>query len=469
MAPKSDKGCGTPPAAAEKRIHRRLAQLFAPVVYFEPEERFFPVDLPTAIQSSSLWRMDPLAKPPTAQREKDFGAINAVQDLPAAGSDHFTTVVGTDVIQKEVEGQQPFDMPAPLIDPIYNRYADGTVPAVLTVYATVCTARDVPNSSLLSKCSDKDVQHGMAEGLIINYYFYFPACEAPEFKSEGDWSGISLLLREAPTQLAQLASAEQLAGFLPVIACYYRKATKFAPPLPSFVAGDHGFRRWQDVRRTAEAGVGADTHPVVYISRGRHNCTYEPATTNIAYLAAVGGYLHGRSHRGRRLCARAGGDDLAGRRHRGVPRLGICSVSATGRHRRLRDRVRLSLQFRYLRRSQRLRGGGGPHGGRRIRRIAQPARLAVSQAERGGGAGCGQAESSSSSSMWTSTTRRRLRCGAMPGPGAGPRCAAMRRRGPRTPRPSGATIGARSDHHWRPGSCGISFWTGSTVATPFPT
>ena len=469
MAPKTDQGCATPPAAAEKQIHRRLVELFAPLVYFEPEERFFPVDLPNAVRSSALWKIDPLAKPQTAQREKDFGAINAVQDLPAAGADHFTTVAGTDVIQKAVDGQPPFDMPAPRIDPIYHRYADGTLPAVLTMYATVCRARDVPNSSLLSKCSDKDVQHGMGEGLIINYYFYFPACEAPEFKSEGDWSGISLLLREAPTQLAQLASAEQLKPFLPVIACYYRKATKFAPPLPSFVAGDHGFRRWQDVRRTAEAGVGADTHPVVYISRGRHNCTYEPATTNIASSPPWEATFTADRIEGGDYAPGPAETTLQGGGIEEFPGWGYVAVSATGRHRRLRDRVRLSHAFRYVRRcpaptrrwrTARRTTDTADCPARTARRIPSRARRRFRPRP---------SRSGSSSSMWTWTMRRRRRCGAMPGRGAGPRCAAMRRRGPRTPRPIGATIGARSDHHWRPGSCGISFWTGCTVATPFPT
>jgi hypothetical protein len=285
MTLKSDQGCGTPQDATRKQVHMRLAELFAPLVYFEPEERFFPVDLPATIQNSSLWRTDPTAQPPTTQREKDFGTINPVQDLVAATANHYTTVAGTGAILKKVTGQPPFNMPVPLLNEIHQKYKDGLIPAELTLYATVCSARDVPNSHLISHCADKDVAHGLSEGLIINYYMYFPACESPEFESEGDWAGISLLLRETPTQLAQLSSAAQINRFLPVMACYYHKTLEAAPPSPSFVAGSQGFRRWKDVKRGPEPSVGQDTHPFVYLSRGRHNCYYEPVTTTIKLLA----------------------------------------------------------------------------------------------------------------------------------------------------------------------------------------
>ena len=41
MTLKSDQGCGTPQDATRKQAYLRLVQLFAPLVYFEPEERFF--------------------------------------------------------------------------------------------------------------------------------------------------------------------------------------------------------------------------------------------------------------------------------------------------------------------------------------------------------------------------------------------------------------------------------------------
>lgn len=281
MALKTDSGCGTPQQAVHKQIYQRLVQLFAPLVYFEAEERFFPVDLPSAIQHSSLWRTDPQAKPPTAQQEKATGAIQPAQDLPAATKNHYTTVAGTGSVLRVVSGQPPLQMPAPLLQEVYTKYQNGAVPAELTVYGTVCSARDVPNAHLIRKARDQDVGHALAEGLVINYYFYFPATESPEFQSEGDWSGISLLLRERPTQLQQLNDPQQLQRFLPVVACYYRKTIEGAPPAPCFVAADQGFRRWDAVQRGQEAAVGLDTHPVVYISRGRHNCYYEPTTAHI--------------------------------------------------------------------------------------------------------------------------------------------------------------------------------------------
>jgi hypothetical protein len=283
MTLKSDQGCGTPKDATKKQIHQRLVQLFAPLVYFEPDERFFPVDLPSTIKKSSLWLADPTADPPSTQSKKKVGAIDPLVDLPAAATNHYTTVAGTGSILKKVEGKDPFNMPVPLLKQVYDKYTSGEIAAELTVYATVCSAHDVPNTSLVSGCAgpEKEVKNGMSEGLIINYYLYFPACESPEFESEGDWSGISLLLGATPTTLAQLGSAAQLQPYLPVLAFYYHKTTSSAPPSPAFVTGDQGIRRWKDVKRGHETAVGDDTHPVVYVSRGRHNCYYEPATTTV--------------------------------------------------------------------------------------------------------------------------------------------------------------------------------------------
>ncbi len=86
MFPRTDKGCGTPQDATRKQIQMRLVQLFAPLVYFEPDERFFPVDLSTTIKYSSLWKADLQAQPPTSQRVKDVGLIDPTQDLAAATS-----------------------------------------------------------------------------------------------------------------------------------------------------------------------------------------------------------------------------------------------------------------------------------------------------------------------------------------------------------------------------------------------
>ncbi len=284
MFPRTDKGCGTPQNATLKQIQMRLVQLFAPLVYFEPDERFFPVDLSTTIKYSSLWKSDPKAQPPTSQRVKDVGLIDPTQDLAAATSKYYTTVAGTNSFLKTIEGQSPFNMPEPLLDAVYNKYADGTIPATLTMYATVCSAHDVTNSDLIYNPTDPDVKIAFQEGLIINYYMYFPAYEASEFKSEGDWAGISLLLKYTPTQLAQLNDSEKVKQFLPTLACYYQKTTDTtvgAPPARCFVAADQGFRKWKNVSLGKDQALGVDTHPIVYVSEGRHNCYYEPTTTNL--------------------------------------------------------------------------------------------------------------------------------------------------------------------------------------------
>ncbi len=277
MASNSNSGCDTPQSAGTRDLERQLARLLMPWLYFAPGERFFPVDLPSAARTASLWLADPLAQPPTATCEKTAGNIDARIDLTAATANHFTTVSGFNTIQKDVPPTPPFGMPVPKVDEVYQMYAGATLQAELTMYATVCRVQEVPNAHLFKGAApgSKEVQTALAEGLIISYYMYFPACESAEFEAEGDWSGVSLLVPARPTQSADLSDPERLKAFLPVVSAYYRKATDGAPPSPYFVAANGGIRRWKDVEKGLDAGVGLNTHPIVYVSRGRHNCYYE--------------------------------------------------------------------------------------------------------------------------------------------------------------------------------------------------
>lgn len=268
-------------------IYHKLAELFSPRIYFHPQERFFPVDLPSSITHSSLWRVDnPSARysSDAAHMEKDFGEIDTVQDLTVSTADHFTTVVGTDVLLRTEIGssEHSIEMPIPRVDDVYRKYTDGSIETELTVYATVCRTYDSTNSHLIDSMylKDREIIRAVEEGLIINYYLYFPARESNEFVSEGDWSGISLLLKNPHIVNGEIKDPQ----LLPVLACYFQKT--IAGPFQefashNFVAGRHGFRRWQNIQRDIEPSTGHKTHPVVYVSRGRHNCYYEPNSSNI--------------------------------------------------------------------------------------------------------------------------------------------------------------------------------------------
>lgn len=286
MASISNSGCDTPQSAAARDLERQLTQLLMPRLYFAPGERFFPVDLPSAIRASALWRADPQAKPPTAQQERAQGSIAVQADLTAATANHFTTVAGFDTVPKEVPTWPPFDMPLPKVDAVYERYADGSVGAELTMYASVCRVRDVPNAHLFkgAAVASKDVRDALPEGLIVNYYLYFPACESVDFEGEGDWSGISLLLPARPSQPADLTDPQRLQAFLPVVSAYYWKATDSAPS-PFFVAANGGIRRWTDIEKAADEGVRLATHPIVYVSSGRHNCYYKSTSKTVPSTA----------------------------------------------------------------------------------------------------------------------------------------------------------------------------------------
>lgn len=281
MATRTDKGCGTPSASSTKDLHRRLLDLFSPLVYFDSGEQFFPVDLPSTVTASELWELDRTVKPVGANRRKAAGQINDA-DLTGANRDHHTTVAGAGSIPNPVDPTGVVQ-PVPQLKQVLQAYTGGSIAAELTMYGMVCTARDVPGASVVlgATAADKDVAHGVQEGLLLTYSFYFPYRHSPEFESEGDWSGVVLLLRETPSNIAQISSASELKRFLPVVTCYFTKTEEGAPPSPHFVAGTQGFRRWKDVSRGHESSVGLDTHPKVYITRGRHNCRYSPGTTKV--------------------------------------------------------------------------------------------------------------------------------------------------------------------------------------------
>jgi hypothetical protein len=51
----------------------------------------------------------------------------------------------------------------------------------------------------------------------------------------------------------------------------------------SFIAGKNGFLKWDKVLRWQDLTTSLDTHPLVYISLGSHNCYYRPSSWNEIY------------------------------------------------------------------------------------------------------------------------------------------------------------------------------------------
>ncbi len=284
MASRTDEGCGTPRDPGRKAAYRRLVELFAPVVIFHRHETFFPVDLPSTVRHASLWRVDRSAEPPMPSRVREAGEIDPVADLPAASVDHFVTVAGCGWTVRIDPPGLPTTVPRPRIEDVRRRYAAGEIPAELTVYGMVCRPREAPNRRLLDTAGlgDRKVARALEEGLLLNYLMYFPAHLSPEFESEGDWAGISLLLPKAPVRREEFDRAEALESVLPVLACYYRKTWWFWNAEFDFVAEPRGFRPWKRVEtRPDPSSHGYGTHPVVHVSRGRHNCYYEPAVETV--------------------------------------------------------------------------------------------------------------------------------------------------------------------------------------------
>ncbi len=277
-----------------KDAYEKLARAFAPRLYFDPQERFFPVDLMSAVRNSSLWRLQATSPDvePSAVLVRDTGLIDPIMDLSSASKEYFMTVCGVEEKTEEIDGIL-HKFPVPLIDDIYELYSSGKISARLTIYASVCRANEAINSHLVNqpgcKGGDKELRAALAEGgLIINYYMYFPAYESPEFEAEGDWSGISIIF--PPPVIDESGGIDvRDPGNQPLFAVYYKKVIPWIysdnwKAAFYFTASYSEFRRWESVTKERDADLGIDTHPVVYISLGRHNCYFEPTEQNISIM-----------------------------------------------------------------------------------------------------------------------------------------------------------------------------------------
>ncbi|MCB1489825.1 MAG: hypothetical protein KDJ88_20495 [Bauldia sp.] len=267
MAQKLTPACDTPAAAPQQNAYTWAVEVFAPELHFDPGERFFPVDLDTTIAASSLYRLDTQAAPPVWPRVRDRGQIRP-PDLAGASPGHFTSV--TPLV---TSGAAAAPRLMPQIAAVEALHANRTIASKLTMYGVVCKAGDVPNAHFFLdeiEARDAAVARAIKDGYLITYFFFFPAAFAPDkdayYEAEGDWSGISLLFERLPT-------AQNVAQTLPVLSCYFRKSE------PYYITGADGFAKWTDVTRQRDTTTGIDTHPVVYVSRGRHNCYYKPRKT----------------------------------------------------------------------------------------------------------------------------------------------------------------------------------------------
>lgn len=271
------KGCLTPSISSDKDRYKKLVDIFAPVVYFDPDEIFFPVDLPTTVTASELYKVE--GKP---YEEKAVLVLPKIppklssSDLDSAGSNHFTTIAKWKNIKRKIGSNPPKEvtMPIPKIRDIHKEYTTGKVSAKLTMYATVCKLQNVPNFHFLEKFPPDIGLGKLKEGLLINYYFYLPAMFSTEHDREGDWSGISILFAEEPSPDTKTLVA-QFNKKMGAWVSYYRKISDY------LISYDIGIRSWSKVSRVKDKS-GLETHPKVYISLGRHNCYYEPVNTKIS-------------------------------------------------------------------------------------------------------------------------------------------------------------------------------------------
>lgn len=258
-----DKGCETPVESGRKDQYVTLAQMFAPVVCFHTQERFFPVDLPSTFAKSRLYRFrdrthakeyDPISDHPT------------LLDMAGGEPSYFTTVDRWREIPNVLK-KPPFLMPVPWdpdLDSIYQKYAGGAIDAKLTTYVTACRPREVPNyQDLLARGTLRNgaVWAAILEGLLLNYYFFFPALKSPELRREGDWAGLSVLLHNDNPETAK-----------PVLYCFHKKFRDPGTGLEAYGPGDEGFRTPKQVVLTGGATEAVWRRCRVYVSLGRHNC-----------------------------------------------------------------------------------------------------------------------------------------------------------------------------------------------------
>lgn len=273
-----DAGCGTPENSDEKDINRRLLNIYSPILHFHEQERFFPVDITSTIKHSSLWTYDPDQKlsPDTCINILDKGHItNPDDDLQNLTNNHFTTVTDLKWVTKSISDYDDIYSPTPEIEEIYRVYKDEIIPE-LTIYGMVCKTKDTTNSHLFAntRIMNALVEKSIADGVLLTYYFFFPAYESEDLVSEGDWCGVALLLKSMPNSIGDLES--NLEFYSPVLSCYFTKSIDGYPPSPMMVAQPNGIRRWIDVNRDLDENLNVRTHPIVYISKGRHQCYYEP-------------------------------------------------------------------------------------------------------------------------------------------------------------------------------------------------
>lgn len=279
---RKDTGCPTPADNKLRDLYQRLLLVFCPILHFHPLENFFPVDLPSTIKHSALWKYDPkvtLAPAACTNVIKKGQITNPAVDLLPADVNHFTTVTDMKWFDKQIEGLPAAKLPEPDLQKVLQVYRDLIKPE-LTIYGMVCKARETPNSQLLiSSTMDAKIHAALAEGYILTYYFYFPAYEDKYLASEGDWSGIALLVKALPNSFEDLKN--NIAYFEPVLSCYFSKKYDEYPPAPHLVAHPQGIRRWQDVTKTKDDSVNHLTHPKVFISKGSHNCYYTAFDKNV--------------------------------------------------------------------------------------------------------------------------------------------------------------------------------------------
>jgi len=266
--------CGTPTDATERDHYEQIVQTFSPVVRFDPAERFFPVDLVSAIEKSAIYQFDSTGVgTPIVPPFRNYGEAIPL-DLSVAGMNSFTTLMGWDMEERQ-EPAPLREFPVPRPDAIYERYSGGGDPTFtprLTTYATICrVTEDVPNYHFFEQFlpSFMPISAALQEqsGVLLNYYFYFPAMESTSRIQESDWSGISLFFERMPNM-------GQLDEYMPILACYFRKIGDLL--ITSSPEGPNGFRLWGNVEKLPDLETTLLTHPVVYISRGSHNCYYLP-------------------------------------------------------------------------------------------------------------------------------------------------------------------------------------------------
>lgn len=291
--PRKDKGCPTPVGTNLKDTYKRLLTVFCPILHFHPEERFFPVDLPSTIKNSALWKYDPSVDlaPSACTKLINKGQItNPKVDLLPTTADHFTTVTDMSWFNRVREDQTVIKLPEPKLDKILQVYRDEIQPE-LTIYGMVCKTRETPNIQLLlnSTSMNANVHSAIAEGYLLTYYFYFPAYESKNLASEGDWGGIALLIKNIPNSFNDLQN--NITKFEPILSCYFRKTTDGYPPSPHLVAHPNGIRRWKDVTKTNDTSVNHHTHPKVFISKGRHNCYYNAFDKNVSQFSPWRPYI----------------------------------------------------------------------------------------------------------------------------------------------------------------------------------